>query len=61
VADIYCAHTTSFIIATQIADPVASFTADRDYDQERVSQAVVERHPVRSFELPRHGLSSSRL
>ena len=29
----------------QIADPIASFTADGDYDQDRVSQAVAERHP----------------
>jgi hypothetical protein len=29
----------------QIADPIASFTADGAYDQEQVSQAVGERHP----------------
>jgi hypothetical protein len=28
----------------QIADPIASFTADGVYDQDRVSQAVAERH-----------------
>jgi IS5 family transposase len=28
----------------QIADPITSFTADGDYDQDRVSQAVAERH-----------------
>src|SRR5208283_2308105 len=29
----------------QIADPIASFTADGTYDQDQVSQAVAERHP----------------
>jgi hypothetical protein len=29
----------------QIADPIASFTADGSYDQDQVSQAVAERHP----------------
>ena len=30
----------------QIADPVASVTADGDYDQGRVYQAVTEHHPA---------------
>jgi hypothetical protein len=29
----------------QIADPIASFTADGAYDQDQVNQAVAERHP----------------
>src|SRR5208283_1140655 len=29
----------------QIADPIASFIADGGYDQDRVRQAVAERHP----------------
>jgi Transposase DDE domain len=29
----------------QIADPIASFTADGSYDQDQVCQAVAERHP----------------
>jgi hypothetical protein len=29
----------------QIADPIASFTADGAYDQDQVTQAVAERHP----------------
>ena len=36
----------------QIADPIASFTADGDYDQDRVSQAVAERHPAAAVIVP---------
>ena len=36
----------------QIADPIASFTADGDYDQDRVSQAVAERHPDATVIVP---------
>jgi IS5 family transposase len=36
----------------QIADPVVSFTADGDYDQNRVSQAVAERHPDATVIVP---------
>jgi Transposase DDE domain len=36
----------------QIADPIASFTADGDYDQDRVSQAVAERHPDAAVIVP---------
>ena len=36
----------------QIADPVASFTADGAYDQDQVSQAVAERHPDAAVIVP---------
>ena len=36
----------------QIVDPIASFTADGDYDQDRVSQAVAERHPNAAVIVP---------
>src|SRR6202035_4129505 len=36
----------------QIADPIASFIADGDYDQDRVSQAVAERHPDAAVIVP---------
>jgi Transposase DDE domain len=36
----------------QIADPVASFTADGSYDQDQVSQAVAERHPGAAVIVP---------
>ena len=36
----------------QIVDPIASFTADGDYDQDRVSQAVAERHPDAAVIVP---------
>ncbi len=36
----------------QIADPVASFTADGDYDQDRVYQAVTEHHPDAAVIVP---------
>ena len=36
----------------QIADPVASFTADGAYDQDQVSQAVGERHPDAAIIVP---------
>jgi hypothetical protein len=36
----------------QIADPIASFTADRDYDQDRVSQTIAERHPDAAVIVP---------
>ena len=36
----------------QITDPVASFTADGVYDDDRVSHAVVERHPDASVIVP---------
>jgi hypothetical protein len=36
----------------QIADPITSFTADGAYDQERVSQAVVERDPDAAIIVP---------
>ena len=36
----------------QIADPIASFTADGGYDQDRVSQAVAERHPDAAVIVP---------
>ena len=36
----------------QIADPIASFTADGDYDQDRVSQAVAEHHPDAAVIVP---------
>jgi hypothetical protein len=36
----------------QIADPIASFTADGAYDQDQVSQAVGERHPDASVIVP---------
>jgi hypothetical protein len=36
----------------QIADPIASFTADGDYDQDRVSQVVAERHPDAALIVP---------
>jgi hypothetical protein len=36
----------------QIADPIVSFTADGDYDQNRVSQAVAERNPDATVIVP---------
>ena len=36
----------------QIADPIASFTADGLYDQDRVSQTVGERHPDAAVIVP---------
>jgi Transposase DDE domain len=36
----------------QIADPIASFTADGAYDQDQVSQAVGERHPDAAVIVP---------
>jgi hypothetical protein len=36
----------------QIADPIASFTADGGYDQDRVSQAVAERDPDAAVVVP---------
>jgi hypothetical protein len=36
----------------QIADPIASFTADGLYDQDRVSQTVSERHPDAAVIVP---------
>ena len=36
----------------QIADPIASFTADGGYDQDRVSQAVAERDPDAAVIVP---------
>jgi len=36
----------------QIADPIVSFTADGDYDQGRVSQAVAERNPDATVIVP---------
>jgi IS5 family transposase len=37
----------------QIADPIASFTADGAYDQDQVSQAVAKRHPDAAVIMPR--------
>jgi len=36
----------------QIADPIASLTADGDYDQDRVYQAVAEHHPDAAVIVP---------
>jgi DDE family transposase len=36
----------------QIADPIASFTADGGYDQDQVTQAVAERHPDAAVIVP---------
>jgi hypothetical protein len=36
----------------QIADPIASFTADGAYNQDQVSQAVGERHPDPAVVVP---------
>jgi len=36
----------------QIADPIATFTADGDYDQNRVSQAVTNRDPDAAVIVP---------
>src|ERR1700716_561025 len=36
----------------KIADPIASFIADGLYDQDRVSQAVAERHPNAAVIVP---------
>jgi hypothetical protein len=36
----------------QIAEPIASFTADGAYDQDQVSQAVAERHPDAAVIVP---------
>jgi hypothetical protein len=42
----------------QIADPIASFTADGGYDQDRVSQAVAKRHPDAAVIVPPRVLSA---
>src|ERR1700734_554603 len=39
-------------LLNQIADPIASFTADGDYDQDRVSQAIAERYPDAAVIVP---------
>ena len=39
----------------QIADPMVSFTADGDYDQNRVSQTVAERNPDAIVIVPPRG------
>ena len=39
-------------LLNRIADPIASFTADGDYDQDRVSQAVAERYPDAAVIVP---------
>jgi IS5 family transposase len=36
----------------QIADPIASFTADGTYDQDQVSEAIAERHPDAAVIVP---------
>jgi hypothetical protein len=36
----------------QIADPIGSLTADGDYDQDRVYQAVTEHHPDAAVIVP---------
>jgi Transposase DDE domain len=36
----------------QITDPIASFTADGAYDQDRAYQAVAERHPDAAVIVP---------
>jgi IS5 family transposase len=36
----------------QIADPIASFTADGTYDQDQVGQAIAERHPDAAVIVP---------
>jgi hypothetical protein len=36
----------------QITDPIASFTADGAYDQDRVYQAIAERHPGAAVVVP---------
>jgi hypothetical protein len=36
----------------QIADPVASFTADGGYDQDQLTRAVAERHPDAAVIVP---------
>ena len=36
----------------QVADPIASFTADGTYDQDQVSQAVAERYPDAAVIVP---------
>src|SRR5450755_1630701 len=36
----------------QISDPIASFTADGAYDQDRVYEAVIERHPDAAVIIP---------
>ena len=36
----------------QISDPIASFTADGAYDQDRVYEAVAERHPDATVIVP---------
>jgi len=36
----------------QVADPIASFTADGGYDQDQVTQAVAERHPDAAVVVP---------
>jgi Transposase DDE domain len=39
----------------QIADPITSFIAEGDYDQDRVSQGVAERHPDAAVIVPPPG------
>jgi hypothetical protein len=39
-------------LVDQIADSIASFPADGDYDQDWVSQAVAERHPAAAVIVP---------
>jgi transposase len=39
-------------LLSQITDPIASFIADGLYDQDRVSQAVAERHPNAAVIVP---------
>jgi hypothetical protein len=36
----------------QVSDPIASFTADGAYDQDRVYEAVAERHPDAAVIVP---------
>ena len=36
----------------QVSDPIASFTADGAYDQDRVYEAAVERHPDAAVIVP---------
>jgi IS5 family transposase len=48
------------VLLDQIDDPIASFTADGIYDQDRVYEAVVERHPgARIIVPPRAGAVAS--
>jgi hypothetical protein len=39
-------------LLNQIADPIASFTADGSYDQDQVCQAVTEHHPDAAVIVP---------